>query len=123
MGPAIISFSKKHFYSNNFCHRHIIERFGSNCGMGFWVAKILKTKTFHEYLIIREEILVELFEYEAIINDSPFIDQNRLDKIFDLKIMLALPEDIEAGKFSENIIENNYYFTHVQTIVRVYMEM
>lgn len=111
MGPAIISFSKNHFYSNNFCHRHIIERFGANCGMGFWVAKILQSKTYYEYLMIREEILAELYEYETIIDNSPLIDQNRFDKILDLKIMLALPEDIEEGRFGADIIESNYYFT------------
>lgn len=111
MGTAIISFSKKHFYSNNFCHRHIIERFGANCGMGFWVAKILQSKTYYEYLIIREEVLAELNEYEIIIENSPLIDPNRFEKINDLKIMLALPEDIEEGRFGADIIESNSFFT------------
>lgn len=32
--------------------------------MGFCVAKIFQSKTYYMYLIIREEILAELYEYE-----------------------------------------------------------
>lgn len=33
--------------------------------MGFWFVKILQSKIYYEYLIIREEILAELYEYES----------------------------------------------------------
>ena len=49
--------------------------------MGFRIAKILQSKTYYEYLIIRKEVLAELYEYEIIIEKSPLIDQNRFDKI------------------------------------------
>lgn len=79
--------------------------------MGFWVAKILQSKIYYEYLLISEEILAELYEYETIIDDAPLIGQNSFDNIYDLKIMLSLPEDIEEGRFDPDIMENNYYFT------------
>mgnify|MGYP001091910748 CR=1 FL=1 len=79
--------------------------------MGFRIAKILQSKTYYEYLIIRKEVLAELYEYEIIIEKSPLIDQNRFDKINDLEIMLELPEDIEEGRFGADIMESNYFFT------------
>ena len=110
MGDSIISFSKKHFMTNNFCHRHLIEHFGPKSGLGLIVIKILETRTLLEYMKIREELLGEIEEFEKIQLKSPSCDQIQIEKIYQIKIMLALPEDIENGKFDFDIIDSNYFY-------------
>lgn len=114
MGDAIISFSKKHFMQNHFCHRHLIEAFGANSGFGFWVRKILKCKTKIEFLQIREEILAEINAYKEKV-ELLELNQKILDKINEklcnIEIMLTLPEEIENEKntHNEKIIQSKYF--------------
>lgn len=74
------------------------------------IIKILKTKTFLEYLQIRENLLGDLEEYEIIQKESPTYDQKQIEKINQIKIMLALPEDLENGKIGFEIIDSNIYY-------------
>ena len=109
MGPSIISFCFSHDININFCHRHIIERFGANSGVVFWVRKILKCKTKKEFLIIREEINKKI---EVFINkkyNSAEFDLDDEPRLKELKNMLLLPEKVEQNEFAEDIIKSNYY--------------
>lgn len=109
MGPSIISFCSSHSMVMNFCHRHIIEVFGANSGIGTWVKKILQCNTKNEFLNLRNEINKEIDAFLSIKYKSPEIDLNREPKINDLKIMLLLPEEVEKSELAEKIKKSNYY--------------
>ena len=81
IGDSILAFSRKNSMTNHFYHRHIIQNFRPKSGLGTFVKRILETKTYVEYLNVREEI------------------------------MLVLPEDIEDGKFDGSIKNSNYFWT------------
>lgn len=114
MNDAIIAFSKNHSMQNHFCHRHIIEVFGSNSGFSIWVTKLLNCKTEFEYLQIREEIIAELNIYIEKLEDMPINEKDLKNihlKINNLQIMLALPDEIESGKNEKNIsIKQSIYY-------------
>lgn len=109
MGPALISFSKLHSMILYFCHRHIIENFGANCGIGLWAQKLLRCKTLKEFLFIRKQIEAEINAFLSKKIKSPEIGLDDDSKINDLKIMLLLPEDVQKIENSEKIINSNYF--------------
>lgn len=63
-GTSIKVFSDSHNMIKDFCHRHITEHFGVHSVLGIWVRRLLKCKTYEEYLKIKEFISSELNEYE-----------------------------------------------------------
>lgn len=114
LGDAILLFSKRHMIVNHFCHRHIIEIFGSKSCFGIWVRKILKCKSRTEFLCVPDEVIAELNAYkEKMISMQE--KQKNIDKIEtkikNLMIMLTLPEEIddEVNEKNINIYESLYF--------------
>lgn len=110
MSDSIIAFCKNHNLENFFCHRHIIQDFGPNSSFGNWSSKILRCKTYNEFMKIREDIIAELECFIEKIN-SPQIDHNLQLKIDHLRIMLIDPYQFENDDdVDESILESNYYY-------------
>ena len=80
LGGAIKKFCKLHSIKQYFCHRHLIEIFGAHCAFGIWAARLLRCKTYLEYLKERIFIKQELYEYIEEKNNSPLNDQDDIEK-------------------------------------------
>ena len=98
MGPALISFSKLHSMILYFCHRHIIENFGANCGIGLWAQKLLRCKTLKEFLFIRKQIEAEINAFLSKKIKSPEIGLDDDSKINDLKI-IEITDELKMKSF------------------------
>ena len=89
MGKQIKLFCQSFNMPRFICHRHLIERFGSNSPIGLMVARLLKSKNESEYLKISAEINAELkiyINYKKTYSQIDSITQKKIDK---LKIMLS----------------------------------
>ena len=71
-----------------YCHRHLIENFGSNSLIGNWVSRILRTNTKEEFEIISKIIKAEIDIYLQNININ---EQNSkaIEKFQKLNILLG----------------------------------
>ena len=94
--------------NSNFCHRHYIEIFGSHSSYGIWVVRILETKSYTEYLQVRERINSEITAFLNLkIQLCGKITKDCQEKIDLLIIMLTDPNFSEVD-ISE--IQNSVYF-------------
>ena len=89
MGISIKAFCDSHNMIKNFCHRYIIEHFGARSVFGIWARRLLKCKTYEEYLMRKEFISSELNEYE-----SKIMKIKKLERIEKLKKQTGI-ENIE----------------------------
>lgn len=107
MGKQIKKFCKENDLNLNFCHRHIIERFGAHSPLGIWAARILRTRTYVEYLQTKERVKSELDEFILKKKKVSKINDKVQKKINNLMIMLSDPNDPEVD---EEKIKNSNYF-------------
>ena len=63
MGAAIEHFCNELHARHYFCHRHLIEHFGSNSALVFFVRRLLNCYSYQKYLTIKEQIQTELNIY------------------------------------------------------------
>ena len=88
MGKSIKSACKKFNIEQYFCHRHILEYFGSSCVLGLFCSKLLKCKSFVKYEQVRLEIFNELRLYEEERKALGTYSKEFKKKVKDLTIML-----------------------------------
>lgn len=80
MHPSLIKFASEYCRFHYFCHRHILEYFGTNSGLFIFVSKLLRCCSYEEYDETRLDILCQL-EY---LNQKRK-ELNRSYKTFDTK--------------------------------------
>lgn len=99
MGTALIALCKELNVNHFFCHRHILEHFGSSSPLAFFCRRLLKCLSLEEFQQVAEEVSMEL---ELYLSGKEITDENKRKKIEDLKTMLALDQGDS---------ESNYYYT------------
>ncbi|KAK8877935.1 hypothetical protein M9Y10_004698 [Tritrichomonas musculus] len=125
MGTAIKSFCDEHSMEQYFCHRHMIQDIGANCVFGFWANRLLKSKSYEEYLKNREFVLAELANYcekmDIIPDPDAIKDENMKKRIKNLTIMLndALEIEQEKNENNEKIKKSNYFLLRWGNWVRL----
>ena len=89
MHKSLIAVGKKYGLTHFFCHRHLIEHFGSSSVLGLICKRILSCYTFEEYDQICFEIptLLECYIEERIAIGN--CSKDFIDKVNDLNIMLS----------------------------------
>lgn len=100
MGTALKSIGQKYNINHFFCHRHILEHFGSLSPLGFFCRRLLKCYTMQKCKEVAAEISVQLNEYVKQ-KQNPSKDFNQ--KVEDLRTMLQLD--------SAQNTNSNYYYT------------
>lgn len=109
-GKAIKKFSQINYINLIYCHRHIIENFGSSTITANWVMRILKTNTSEEYqklriIIINEINLVYpnlLFKFGNVYIKNSTINNDKLDKLLQMLdvIGIRIDEDFHKRKWA-----------------------
>jgi hypothetical protein len=61
-GKGLIRFCETHHIQQFFCHRHLIEKFGSSSPAGMLVARVLRIMTRKEFVRLRPQFLAEAEE-------------------------------------------------------------
>ena len=94
LGSGLKKFALTNNFDLKYCHRHLIEKYGSSSIFGNWVSRIIKTNTYDEFLIIRNIIIKEVLirypnsVYRHITFDEYFetnqYNVKLLHKLFDL---------------------------------------
>ena len=102
MGTSIKSVCKKNNIKQVFCHRHILEHFGSATVLAIFCNRLLSSYSFHEYLQISMNVKCELDEFIKEKKKLGKLSIDFLSKVNDLQVML----DGENGDQ-----ESNYYYT------------
>ncbi|KAK8853762.1 hypothetical protein M9Y10_016305 [Tritrichomonas musculus] len=102
MGTSIKSVCKKNSIKQVFCHRHILEHFGSATVLAIFCNRLLSSYSFHEYLQISMNVKCELDEFIKEKKKLGKLSIDFLSKVNDLQVML----DGENGDQ-----ESNYYYT------------
>jgi ubiquitin C-terminal hydrolase len=64
-GPGLISFCIDHAIRQFFCHRHLIEKFGSSSPAGMLAARVLRLQTRDEFIELRPQFVAEAQELYA----------------------------------------------------------
>ena len=85
-GSALNKFLNDNNLEAKYCHRHLIENFGSNSMIGNWVSRILKSNLYEEFLKYANLIKMEMSIFPNNIKEN--ISQNSIEKIEKLKLMI-----------------------------------
>lgn len=102
MGAALIAVCSDYSIIHFFCHRHIIEHFGSSSPLGFFVLRLLKCHSLEECYDTAAQIDMEIEEYTAIYKQKGEVPSTVQKKIDEIKQMLMLDKGDP---------ESLYYFT------------
>ena len=89
MGDSIKSFCSTYNMPQFFCHRHLIENFGSSSPLGMMVTRLIKCRNEIEYYQISQEINAELKIYIKFKEIYSKIDEDTQKNIDKLKIMIS----------------------------------
>ena len=95
LGSGLKKFASDNSLELKYCHRHLIEKFGSSSLFGNWVSRIIKTNTQEEFLNLRDIVIKEILirfpntVMQIQINTIEYyetnLNQNKLlHKLFDL---------------------------------------
>lgn len=103
MGTSLISFALKFCNFHYFCHSHILEFFGANSGLCFYVGKLLRCYSMEEYDDKRLLISKELKYLIKVRTDLGIQSQKFDDKVKVLRIMLS---------GNETHFNNMWHFSH-----------
>ncbi len=103
MHQSIKSVCKSLGITHYFCHRHIIEHFGSSCALGLMVNKLLKCFSFINYINVADEVLRDLDKYEKErLKFGPISDDLKL-KIEEVRIMASFEDcDVQSDYYYKN---------------------
>ena len=111
MGLALCSCCKLRKILHFFCHRHIIEHFGSSSPLGIFATKILACFSEESCRDIIAEVTEQLLEYtKSYIKINKSIPSSLSNKIYDLITMLELDEGDPTS---------NYYYERWATWFRL----
>lgn len=107
MHAALKKFCADYNLNLHFCHRHIIGHFSGHSSLGIWAARLLKARTYNEYLKEKEIIQSELNEFIVKRTEIAPIRPEFQKKIDDLIVMLSDPNDPQID--IEKIKGSNYF--------------
>ncbi len=102
MGEALISYCSRHDLLQFFCHRHIIQHFGSSCVLGIFCARLLRCFSYDQYQKMCIEIKCELKRYVEERKELGILSEEFNKKVDDLMIMLN----------GDNADPKSNYFVH-----------
>lgn len=99
MGTAIESACKSYSIKQYYCYRHILEHFGTNGPLIFFVNKLLNSNSLFAYDQMRFQMIDELGEYEKQMRKEKKISKILADKLDDLKVMLLGADGDKKSKY------------------------
>ena len=92
MHSAIKSICKSLGIIQYFCHRHLLQHFGSSCSLALFANRLLKCFSLDQYIVVSADILKELEEFENERSKIAPINHDFQLKIDEIRIMASFED-------------------------------
>lgn len=92
MHPSIKSICQTLKITQYFCHRHLIQHFGSSSSLGIFANKLLKCFSLEQYLHVSKDVIDNLNEFEKERSKIGPINKDLQLKIDEIRIMASFED-------------------------------